>query len=173
MKTAGFNGIGVDGLAAEAGVTSGAFYSSFRNKEAMLEAIVDAVGAPFLADPTTAGKAEARKQLRKFLDVYLCSDHVVNPAEGCPFPALSADIARAGVTTRTAYEQKLSTWAHRIADSLDGRRADRERRAWSILSLMVGAITIARAMSEPATQAAVVNSTRRTAETLMSPTAGQ
>ena len=36
----GFNGIGVDGLAAAAVVTSGAFYSNFANKEAMLEAVV-------------------------------------------------------------------------------------------------------------------------------------
>jgi AcrR family transcriptional regulator len=28
LKTRGFNGIGVDGLAASAGVTSGAFYSN-------------------------------------------------------------------------------------------------------------------------------------------------
>ena len=42
LKTCGFNGIGVDGLAAAAGVTSGAFYSNFPNKEAMLEAVIDA-----------------------------------------------------------------------------------------------------------------------------------
>ena len=41
LKSAGFNGIGVDGLAASAGVTSGAFYSNFPNKEAMLEAVID------------------------------------------------------------------------------------------------------------------------------------
>jgi AcrR family transcriptional regulator len=33
LRTNGFNGIGVDGLAAAASVTSGAFYSNFSNKE--------------------------------------------------------------------------------------------------------------------------------------------
>ena len=33
FKTSGFNGVGVDGLAAAAGVTSGAFYSNFPNKK--------------------------------------------------------------------------------------------------------------------------------------------
>jgi AcrR family transcriptional regulator len=62
MKTAGFNGIGVDGLAAEAGVTSGAFYSNFKNKEAILEAIIDtAVAEPFLSNTETARKAEVRR----------------------------------------------------------------------------------------------------------------
>src|SRR5690348_9069435 len=55
MKVAGFNGIGVDGLAAAAGVTSGAFYSNFANKEEMLKAIVDAaVGEPFLSATESA-----------------------------------------------------------------------------------------------------------------------
>jgi AcrR family transcriptional regulator len=168
MKTAGFDGIGVDGLAAEAGVTSGAFYSNFRNKEAMLEAIIGAaVGEPFLSNTETASKAEVRRQLKKFLDDYLTVDHVENPADGCPMPALSADVARAGASTRAAYERKISALAHRIADSLDGVRSDRERRAWGILSLMVGAITISRAMSDTTAQTAVVGSVRRTAERLM------
>src|SRR6185503_16163217 len=34
LKTCGFNGVGVDALAAAAGVTSGALYSNFPNKEA-------------------------------------------------------------------------------------------------------------------------------------------
>lgn len=42
MKVSGFHGIGVDGLAAAADVTSGACYSNFANKEAMLQAIIDA-----------------------------------------------------------------------------------------------------------------------------------
>jgi AcrR family transcriptional regulator len=170
MKTAGFNGIGVDGLAAEAGVTSGAFYSNFKNKEAILEAIIDtAVAEPFLSNTETARKAEGRRQLRKRLDIYLAEEHVENPADGCPMPALCADVARSGMSTREAYERKVTAWAHRIADCLDGARSDRERRAWGILSLMAGAITISRAMSDPTMQSEVVSSARRTAERLIAP----
>ena len=41
IKTHGINGIGVDGIAGLAGVTSGAFYSNFAGKEAMLEDVID------------------------------------------------------------------------------------------------------------------------------------
>ena len=41
LKTTGFNGIGVDGLAAAAGVTSGAFYSNFPSKTAVGIAVID------------------------------------------------------------------------------------------------------------------------------------
>lgn len=170
MKTTGFNGIGVDGLAAEAGVTSGAFYSNFRNKEAMLQAIISSAGCePVLGKSEAAGKGELQGQLRTFLDTYLGVEHVEGVADGCPMPALSADVARAGEETRAAYERNLTTWVDRIADCLDGPRPDRERRAWSIVSLMVGAVTIARAMAEPDTQAKVVGSVRRAADRLIAP----
>lgn len=170
MKVAGFNGIGVDGLAAAAGVTSGAFYSNFANKEEMLKAIVDAaVGEPLLSESESATtKAELRSLVKKFIADYISDHHVADPANGCVMPALSADVARASTRTRTGYERNILAMAERIADALDGPRADRMRRAWSIVSLMVGAITISRAMSSSATQSEVIASVRKTANQLVS-----
>jgi AcrR family transcriptional regulator len=149
LKTSGFNGIGVDGLAASAGVTSGAFYSNFPNKESMLEAVIEAfVGEPFVSDTDFATVAEGRSRLKDFLDDYISTDHSADPAEGCVMPALSADVARAQPSVREAYEHKIGTLAQRIASLLDGETSDRERRAWSIVALMVGAIAISRAMPE-------------------------
>jgi AcrR family transcriptional regulator len=168
MKVAGFNGIGVDGLAAAADVTSGAFYSNFTNKEAMLEAIVEAaVGEPFVSDTESGSKAERRSKLKSFLAEYLSAYHVENPGDGCVMPTLSADVARAGVSTREAYERKIAALAGRVAEVLDG--ADRERRAWSVVALMVGAVSISRAMSNPATQAEVIDAASETAARLISP----
>ena len=170
MKAAGFNGIGVDGLAAAAGATSGAFYSNFANKEEMLKAIVDAaVGEPFLsASESATTKAELRSLLKRLIADYISDHHVADPANGCVMPALSADVARASTRTRKSYERRISAMAERIADGLDGPRADRLRRAWSIISLMVGAVTIARAMSSSAAQSEVVASARKTANHLVS-----
>src|SRR6476661_7039125 len=101
LRKSGFNGIGVDGLAASAGVTSGAFYSNFANKEAMLEAVIDAfVGEPFLSDSESATAAEGRALLEDFVDDYLSLHHSLEPAEGCVMPALSADVSRALPTVR-------------------------------------------------------------------------
>jgi AcrR family transcriptional regulator len=169
IKVAGFNGVGVDGLASAADVTSGAFYSNFANKEEMLEAIVKlAVGEPFLTDSESGTKAKQRSQLKSFLADYLSAYHVDNPGDGCVMPTLSADVARAGGATREAYESKIVALAERVTDLLDGRRPDRERRAWSIVALMVGAVSISRAMSTPAKQTKVIDSARRTAGRLIS-----
>jgi len=170
MKVDGFNGIGVDGLAAAADVTSGAFYSNFANKEAMLEAIVDAaVGEPFLSETESGTKAERRVKLNEFLDDYISAHHVTDPGDGCVMPSLSADVARAGTATREAYERKIAALASQIEDLLDGPRPDRRRRAWSIVALMVGTISISRAMSDVSTQGEVIDSARRTVDGLVSP----
>ena len=85
---------------------------------------------------------------------------------GCDFRSV---LFKAGTSTREAYERKLTSWAHRIADCLDGVRSERERRARGILSLMMGAITISRAVSDPTAQTEVVTSARSTAARLVTP----
>lgn len=170
MQTAGFNGVGVDALSAAADVTSGAFYSNFANKEQMLESIVEmALGEPFLTESQSAAKADRRRQLKRFLSDYLSARHVDDPGGGCVMPALSADVARAGQATRQAYESKIVALAERMAESLDGTRSERERKAWSIIAMMVGAVSIARAMAETDAQLEVIAAARRTANRLVAP----
>jgi AcrR family transcriptional regulator len=169
LKTCGFNGIGVDGLAASAGVTSGAFYSNFTNKEAMLEAVIDAfVGEPFISDSDSVTVSEGRSLLQSFVEDYISVHHSADPTEGCVMPALSADVSRAQPSVQEAFERKISTFAHKIASVLDGDSTDRERRAWSIVALMVGGIAISRAMTdEGESRAAAIDAARSTAVSLI------
>jgi TetR/AcrR family transcriptional regulator, transcriptional repressor for nem operon len=169
LKTSGFNGIGVDGLAAAAGVTSGAFYSNFGSKEAMLEAVIDAgVGEPFLSDTDAATRAEGRVRLVSFLQDYISAHHSADPAEGCVMPALSADVSRAQPAVKEAYERKMTALVDRIASLLDGDQSDRDRRAWSTVAMMVGSIVISRGMPEHSeTRTAPIDSALSTASTLI------
>ncbi|UVK40698.1 TetR/AcrR family transcriptional regulator [Mesorhizobium sp. AR10] len=147
LRTNGFNGIGVDGLAAAAGVTSGAFYSNFPNKEALLEGVIEAcLGKPFVY--YTGSVAERRELLRKWLFEYISAYHRENPAVGCVMPTLSADVARASPVVREAYRLKMEELIGKVSTVLGGAEADRERRAWSIVAMMVGAIGISRAMPD-------------------------
>ena len=169
LKTSGFNGIGVDGLAAAAGVTSGAFYSNFPSKEAMLEAVIDAgVGEPFLSDTDSATFAEGRARLISFVHDYISADHSIDAAEGCVMPALSADVSRAQPPIKDAYQRKMTALVHRIAELLDGDASDRNRRAWSIVALMVGAIVISRGIPEQSeSRTALLDSALSTASRLI------
>jgi AcrR family transcriptional regulator len=171
LKTSGFNGIGVDGLAAAAGVTSGAFYSNFPSKEAMLEAVIDAgLGEPFLADTDSTTPAEGRARLIKFVEDYISAAHSLDPAEGCVMPALSADVSRAQPQVKDAYQHKMTALVDRIAGLLDGDESDRQRRAWSIVALMVGSILISRGIPEHTeSRVAPLDSALSTAAALIGP----
>jgi AcrR family transcriptional regulator len=147
LRVNGFNGIGVDGLAAAAGVTSGAFYSNFQNKEALLEGVIEAcLGQPFVS--STGDVTERREMLGKWLREYISDYHRDNPDVGCVMPTLSADVARASPAVRQTYHARMTELVRKVAAVLDGDEADRERRAWSIVAMMVGAIGIARAMPD-------------------------
>ena len=148
LRTNGFNGIGVDGLAASAGVTSGAFYSNFSNKEALLDDVIaTCLGEPFI-DTENGSLTERQDRLKQWLAMYISAEHRADPASGCVMPTLSADVARSHPKIRTTYQRKMLTLIDRMSNVLEGAEADRKTRAWSIVAMMIGAIAISRAMPD-------------------------
>jgi TetR/AcrR family transcriptional regulator, transcriptional repressor for nem operon len=147
LRTNGFNGIGVDGLAASAGVTSGAFYSNFSNKEALLQEVIEScLGEPFI-DAKSGSLAERQQRLKQFLAMYISAEHRTDPASGCVMPTLSADVARSNPQIRATYQRRMLALVRKMSDVLDPG-PDREKRAWSIIAMMVGAVGIAQAMPD-------------------------
>ena len=169
LRTNGFNGIGVDGLAASAGVTSGAFYSNFSNKEALLEEVIETcLGEPFI-DSEGGSLAERQERLKEWLAMYISADHRADPASGCVMPTLSADVARSNRQIRAAYKRKMVGLVHKMSNVLDGPGPDREKRAWSIVAMMIGAIAISRAMPDGEEADQVLDSALQTAIALIAP----
>jgi TetR/AcrR family transcriptional repressor of nem operon len=169
LRMNGFNGIGVDGLAASAGVTSGAFYSNFSNKEALLEEVIETcVGEPFI-DSESGSLAERRERLKEWLAMYISAYHRADPAFGCVMPTLSADIARSNPQIRAAYRRKLLALVHKMSNVLGVAGPDREKRAWSIVAMMVGAIAISRAMPDGENADRALESVLQTAIALVAP----
>ena len=167
LRTNGFNGIGIDGLAASAGVTSGAFYSNFSNKEALLEEVIETcLGEPFI-DSESGSLAERQDRLKEWLAMYISADHRADPASGCVMPTLSADVARSNPQIRVAYRRKMLALVHKMSNVLDGTGPDREKRAWSIVAMMVGAIAISRAMPDGEEADQVLDSALQTAIALI------
>ncbi len=169
LRTSGFNGIGVDGLAASAGVTSGAFYSNFSNKEALLEEVIaTCVGEPFI-DSENGSLAERQDRLREWLAMYISAAHRADPASGCVMPTLSADVARSNPQIRTAYKRKMLELVRKMSNILDGAGPDRKKRVWSVIAMMVGAIAISRAMPDGEEADQALNSALQTAIALIAP----
>lgn len=158
LREKGFYGVGVDRLSAAAGVTSGAFYGHFSGKEEVLRSVIDAnLGRPIVgsddADPATR-----RERLAAFLREYLSLQHREDPGQGCVIPALSADVARSGPEVRQVYQARMVEFVGKIAPLMQGPPAAGEAKAWNLLSLMAGAMLIARALPDEVQAAKVISS---------------
>jgi TetR/AcrR family transcriptional regulator, transcriptional repressor for nem operon len=164
FRKRGYEGIGVDGLAKEANVTSGAFYGHFPSKEAaFIEALT--AGIRELRDGILALRAaHGSAWTRFFIDFYLGQKRVCDLSESCALQSLTAEVQRADSKTKSVFEAQIKLVTRAVADGLKGRSpADRKHRAWALLSILSGGVTLARAVTDPAAARSIVSGVRSAA----------
>jgi TetR/AcrR family transcriptional repressor of nem operon len=146
LKEKGFHAVGVDALAAAAHVTSGALYSNFASKEALLEEVVAAELGLQFAGIADTDPAERHRRLGDVLHLYLSDQHRTDPASGCVMPSLSTDVARAGDSVRETYQRHMLELVATLAPAMHGTPEEQTEQAWTMIASIVGAVTIARAL---------------------------
>ena len=151
FRKAGFGGIGVDGLAKEAGVTSGAFYVHFDSKaHAFRESI--AQGMAELRGGVQYYQAEhGRAWWPEFVRFYLGPKRRCDLSESCTLQTMPTEVARSDEASRTTFENALRDVAQAIVDGpiSPGAPPDIET-ACAALSSLIGAVTLARAVGSEA-----------------------
>lgn len=160
-KKHGFNESGMASLAASAGMTTGALYKHFDGKVDLFAALVTAElertalkhGAIDLADDASAAK---------FLAGYLSLQHVRHPEQGCPLPSLTPEIARADEVVKAAYQKGLLD-LHAKLQRLTATSDD----AWALMAQNVGAVMLARALSDETLQQELLSALRKAGERLL------
>jgi AcrR family transcriptional regulator len=169
LKAGGYSGVGVDQVAAAAGVTSGSLYSNFSGKEHLLKEIIGQyLGAPY-TDAGEGDDVDWHARFKEFLTNYISAHHRNDPAAGCVMPALSADVSRASAAVRRAYQQRMNEFIDKIVKALEGStRRQRRDRAWSIIALMVGSLTVARALPDGDEADEMINAALKSAMDLLS-----
>ena len=103
VKKNGFAATGVDGLMAAAGLTSGAFYTHFRSKGDLLEAIIESE----LKRSIELFSNKSSEQAVAAAESYLSQTHVAHPESGCAIPSLAAEIARSSASTQSVFEDGM------------------------------------------------------------------
>lgn len=146
FRIGGFGGSGVDGLAKRAGLTSGAFYAQFGSKAEAFRVSVQHGLDVLLDGVETFQNAHGENWLPQFVEFYLGDLMNADLEEACALPTFSADVIRADQSTREMFESRFYQIAVRISSGLTG--ADREARAYALLSILAGAANTARAMPE-------------------------
>ena len=162
FRRSGFGGIGVDGLAKEAGVTSGAFYKYFDSKsDAFREAIVD--GMLRLKEGVLRFQKQHGKQWwEQFVPFYLHERRTCDLSTSCVLPSLSEEVVRSDESSRVAFETELREIAAVIARGPKSPDApDDLEAAYASLATLLGGVTLARAVNDPRLANSIASSVER------------
>jgi AcrR family transcriptional regulator len=149
FRRRGFGGIGVDGLAKEADVTSGAFYGHFPSKEAAFKEAVVAGLEELRAGVASFREEYGAKWLEAFVDFYLGHKRTCDLGESCALQSLSPEVGRSDADIRAVYEAGMLRVVETVAEGLSGgAMEERKKRAWALLSILSGGVTLARAVAD-------------------------
>lgn len=149
FRAHGYGGLGVDALAKDAGVTSGAFYAHFKSKaDAFREAV--ALGLEGLRGRVERMRAENPSGWRAaFIDYYVGDRRTVDIANSCTLQNLTGEVARADSEAKRVYGAELERLIAATADGFDeGTPAERRAKAIAMLAILVGGVSMARAVSD-------------------------
>ena len=145
FREKGFDGVGVDAIMNGAGLTHGGFYGHFGSKDDL------AAKAVTRALERSAEDQSSYTNLSDLVSEYLSERHRADRASGCAIAALGADMARQGEGVRRGLTAHVRAQLDRFTRLLtNGTPASRRKRAITTLAGMVGALTLARAVDDPA-----------------------
>ena len=145
FRAKGYNGVGVDGLAKEAGVTSGAFYKHFSSKsEAFSEALTHGLSE------VQQAIAELKKQhgeewWQAFAEFYMEEKRTCEAGQSCTMQSLSGEVTRQNDGTKQLFESEMLKVA-KLAAGVN-KKYD-TALAWPKLAMLIGGVTLARSFSD-------------------------
>jgi TetR/AcrR family transcriptional regulator, transcriptional repressor for nem operon len=159
----GIHGTGLSDVMAAAGLTHGGFYRHFASKDQLVaEACAAALASIGEANEAPASQAAGNAAFETVLTNYLSTEHRDNLSEGCVLACLGSELARSENATRAA----ATAGFLKLADvfTRQYRRTNSETakaRALVAVSAMIGAITMARIVSDPKLSHAILRHTRK------------
>ena len=149
MRERGVRSTSVADAMNEAGMTHGGFYRHFKTKD---DLVVEALRSAF---DDFAKPLELRQQIEspqavvnEYKTLYLSPEHVANPGHGCPMPALGSDLAREAEPVKAEFTTGLRRVVDALAAAGEGTPEQRQAHALREISMLVGAVLLARACGD-------------------------
>jgi len=150
IRRDGINGLAIAELMKEAGLTHGGFYRHFDSREQLIAEAAQRALTQGSAWTIEAGQLGGQLGFAALIGGYLSTWHRDHPEAGCGVAAVAADAARAGGPAQASYSRQVKECLAAIADLIDNPdHQARQREAVLTFSVLVGAISIARAVDDP------------------------
>jgi TetR/AcrR family transcriptional regulator, transcriptional repressor for nem operon len=162
FRAEGLSGPGVASVMKASGLTVGGFYKHFRNKD---ELLAEAIAQGFAESSEKIGSSlqnvPREDRWKELVRLYLSPEHCDHPDTGCPVAALAPEMARTKLGVRKRISSLIKHRMEQWVEFMPGRTAaERERNFFVILSVMAGAVSIARILTEPADRQKVLANVR-------------
>ena len=154
FREVGLEGMSVADLMQEAGLTHGGFYRHFASRDELVAEAVEvalAEGSKGAFDAHASGRLEPRTLLHALIDWYLGTAHRDQLATSCAVSSLAADVSRSNPRARRAYTRQVEAYLELFTVLIGGADPVAARaRAISIWAVLVGAVSMARAVNDEA-----------------------
>lgn len=147
----GVEGVSIDHIMAEAGLTRGGFYNHFKNKEELFAEAVSQFlmgqGAKNREDAGVHTAIPGQPTVQAMVDGYLSSQHLGDLDNQCPMIAMPSDVARAGEQVRLSYQALFEAMTGLFEGNLSGASNSRQL-ALTLGALCVGGMVLARTLPD-------------------------
>jgi TetR/AcrR family transcriptional regulator, transcriptional repressor for nem operon len=157
LRERGISGVGVDALTEAAGMTHGSLYSQFGSKERLVE---EAVGHALAAK---GQEVPEDLSLEDYVCAYLSTAHRDEPGSGCPIAALGCEISRQGRGVRDRFTVGVRGMAAVLGARMGRGATQRSQKgaALATVASLVGAVMLARAVSDPKLSDEILRATKK------------
>jgi TetR/AcrR family transcriptional regulator, transcriptional repressor for nem operon len=156
IRAEGPHQMAVAAVMAKAGLTVGGFYAHFESKDDLVAAAIDQMFAEGRRRKEDSVRPAA-ETLAVDIDAYLSAAHRDSREIGCPLSFLAADMPRQSERARERFAAGAAAVRGRIARKLAAMGVDDpDAAASSLLSELVGALSLARAEPDPAASDAIL-----------------
>ena len=162
LRAEGLSGPGVASVMRASGLTVGGFYKHFRSKD---ELLADAIAEGFSESGekiySSLQKVPREDRWKELVRVYLSPEDCDHADVGCPVAALAPEMARAKLSIRKRISDLMKGRAQRWVEFMPGRTTgDRQRNFLLIFTAMVGAVSVARILTDPGDRQKVLTDMR-------------
>ncbi|MBE9606224.1 TetR/AcrR family transcriptional regulator [Acetobacteraceae bacterium H6797] len=162
IREYGSEGIGVATLMKRAGLTHGGFYAHFENRDDLVAHALDRMrldSREMLA--RYLGERDAAEGLSALIDYYLSDQTRKLVDQGCPLPALTQEARRLPAAARDQVEGGIRNFRGQLEAAFTRLGLENpSTMAASVLSEMVGAMTLARALNDESEASDLLRSSR-------------
>ena len=161
IRRVGYGGIGVADLMKQAGLTHGGFYAHFSSRDAMLAEAIEWAGRDSerrLTSRLSKAEQHGSAPFVALVESYLSPAHLAAPEAGCPVAALASEMPRQSAELLEAGRRRVQALMTRVQQVLPTADADEAR---VIVSSLVGALQLARALGDNADGHALLTANRQ------------